>query len=496
VATPFAKSITPSNSAALDPTTESYEVKIVYSETLKRDTSVDTVSIRVTNKKNESLIGTNRVVINDFKWDGDTVTFTLTPSQQYSDTDYVMTLVGLVGDESNLVPDAITYRFWRKSTVCSKVFNDGRLWMNVYGTPNLVADSDLSVEGFKDSNGELVSKNQRSQLMLVASKPSDSESEEMVNKAQTDMGVSSDAILESSTYEIDLLLCGCVQTIPDGSYMQVGFGFPDGYGPEDAGATFKVYHYKSDGTVEEVPCVVTEYGIIATVSSFSPYAVIAVKTDALPANSTKSIYARTVGLGGEISVTKNGEAAHGVVAVADGDTVTYTFAPETGYKAERIVLNGTETILQAGQTSVTYSNSDLTANNVLEVYFVANSVAEKETAEGITPVYASVKATLPVRGLNASNGSTGDNNTGDNNTGDNGNSGNGNTGNGNTGDAGNNGNTGDISTGNGSGSDTATTTSQGIPGWLVAIIAVAVVLFVAAVVTVVVTTIRKHKDNE
>jgi hypothetical protein len=478
VATPYAKKLTPSNSAALDPETESYDVEIVYSETLKRDTSVDETSIRITNKSNESLIGSNRVVVNDFKWDGDTVTFKLTPSKQYSDTDYVMTLVGLVGSESNLVPDAVTYRFWRKSTVCSKVFNDGRLWMNVYGTPNLVSDSDLSVDGFKDSDGNLVSKNQRSQLMLVASKPSESESKEMVDKAQAEMGVKEDDILESSTYEIDLLLCGCVQTIPDGSYMQVAFGFPEGYGPDDAGATFKLYHYKSDGSIEEIPCVVTEYGIIATVSSFSPYAVIAVKSEALPANSTKNIYARTVGLGGEVSVAKNGTASHGVVGVSDGDTVTYTFTAESGYKPERIVLNGKETIFKNGETSVTYSYSDLESDNVLEVYFVANSVAENEAKNGITPVYASVKATIPVRGTSSNVGNYGDDSTGDVG--------------GNTGDVG--GNTDNV--GGGNTTDTAGTNGDGLEGWLKAVIAVAVVLAVAAIVTVVVTLIRRRKYDK
>jgi hypothetical protein len=299
--------------------------------------------------------------------------------------------------------------------------------------------------------------------------------------------------LESSTYEIDLLLCGCVQTIPDGSYMQVAFGFPAGYGPEDAGATFKLFHYKSDGSVEEIPCVVTEYGIIATVSSFSPYAVVAFDSSKV-SSTTKSAYARTVGLGGEVTVAKNGTADHGVVGVTANDTITYTFVANEGYKAERIVLNGKETILTNGQTSVTYSYADLANDNVLEVYFVANTVADYEAANGITPVYASVKATLPIGDGSDSiknNGSTGNGgNAGDNNNGNTGDDNN----NGNTGDVGN-GNTGDI--GNGSGSTTTPSNEGGMANWLKAVIAVAVVLAVAAIVTVIVTLIRRknYKDE-
>jgi hypothetical protein len=288
--------------------------------------------------------------------------------------------------------------------------------------------------------------------------------------------------------------------------MQVAFGFPAGYGPEDAGATFKLFHYKSDGSVEEIPCVVTEYGIIATVSSFSPYAVVAFDSTKV-ANTSKSAYARTVGLGGEVSVAKNGTADHGVVAVTANDTITYTFTPNQGYKAERIVLNGTETILTAGQTSVTYSYADLANDNILEVYFVANTVAEYEAANGITPVYASVKAVLPSADLAASDtttgngGNTGDagnggnagNNNSGNNNGNTGDTDNGNTGNGNTGDAGN-GSTGDV--GNGNGSTTTPSENNGMANWLKAVIAVAVVLAVAAIVTVIVTLIRRNNYKD
>jgi hypothetical protein len=437
---PYAIKITPSNSSALNPETESYDVTIQYSETLRQDTSVETADVKITNKNNQSLVAKGRVEIENFTWEGDTVKFTLKPSKQFSDTDYIITLNGLVGKTSGQAPDAVSYRFWRKSTVCSKVYNDGRLWMNVYGTPNLVADSDLSEVEFKDSNGELYSKNQRSQLMLVASKPDETKSAEMIDKATEEMGVDSSAVLQSSTYEIDLLLCGCVQTVPDGSYMQVGFGFPEGYGPEDAGATFKVFHYKSDGSVEEVPCVVTEYGIIATVSSFSPYAIVAVKSDAVT-NSTKSAYARTVGLGGEVTVTKSGEDAHGVVGVKSGESITYTFKANEGYQVERIVLNGKETIVK-GETQVTYTYDELADNNMLEVYFVAKTVAEREESQGITPVYASVKTTLP--GANTSKN----------------------------------------------------TANGGTPSWLVPVIVVAAVLVVVAVATVVVIKIRKRRNDD
>jgi hypothetical protein len=250
------------------------------------------------------------------------------------------------------------------------------------------------------------------------------------------MGVAASDILKSSTYEIDLLLCGCVQTVPTGSYMQVGFGFPEGYGPEDAGATFKVYHYVYDEngnmTAEEVPCVVTEYGIIATVKSFSPYAIVAVKSSAIE-NATKNVYARTVGLGGSVS-----SSSQGIAQLKEGESVTYTFTPEDGYKVERVLLNGTATTVSGN--SATFAYADLEDNNIIEVYFVANSVAEKEAAEGITPVYPSLKVYFP------------------------------------------------------SAVTTTETSNGGMSGWLIAFIIIACLFVVAAIVAVIITAFRRVRD--
>jgi hypothetical protein len=383
IAPPFASSTTPGVSGDLDPVPdEPYETTIVYDELLQR---VENEEITVTVVKRDGTAWSGAKV-EDVKWDGkSTLTFKFTPDGAYGAADQLIHVTGLVGVDSKQTPNNVSFRFTRKAVVCSKVYNDGRLWMSVYGSPVPVADQDLSEENYINQ----IPTNQRSQLMLVASKPDDTQSSEMIDEATEALGGDSSAIMASTTYSIDLVLCGCVQTVPDGSYMQVGFGFPDGYGPEDEGVTFKVYHYKQDADgnitgIEEVPCVITQYGLVATVQSFSPYAVVAVDSSKVT-TTTKNIYASALG-DGSISSDKNG----GIVQLSEGDSITYTITPQAGYEIEAVLVNGEKR--EVTGNTLTLSYADLKDSNTVEAYFVATSVKEREQADGITNVFVARQA--------------------------------------------------------------------------------------------------------
>ena len=174
-----------------------------------------------------------------------------------------------------------------------------------------------------------------------------------------------------------------MQKVPAGSFMQVGFGFPDGYGPEDKGVTFTVYHYKRDAAgkiteVEAVPCVITEYGIIATVRSFSPFMICAVDASKV---TKKSVCAMVDGVGGKVSDTT-------VRTVAENGSVTYTFTAEDGYRLDRVLLNGKDVTANAGGGSITVSYDDLgeALSAMVEVSFVAERVSEYYAENGIVIV--------------------------------------------------------------------------------------------------------------
>ena len=225
------------------PYDRTYDITIKYSDKLERlDKALPAGLEFYVSVSND--IAQEKAKIENFKWEegSDTISFTFTPSRMFihSDTAYYFTLTNVVGKKSHKIPDPVMYYFKGKSVVCSKVFNDGRLYMSVFGTPQLLDNSDLSVTDFKDENGKYYAESQRSQLMLVATKKG--ETQQMNDLLKDEMGVQSDDVVASSTYEIDLQLCGVVRKVPNGSYMQVSFGFPEGYDASDAGTTFKIYH--------------------------------------------------------------------------------------------------------------------------------------------------------------------------------------------------------------------------------------------------------------
>ncbi len=373
---PYVKKMTPDEKGHIkkfDPIkiTLQYSEKLVYAE---GKTKAD-VGVAVTSAQSDI---DKYVKVENVDWNEETQTlsFVFTPSKSYAHNSlaYHFIPTNLVGEKSLKVPESGSLSFLMKQVVCPKVFNDGRLYMQVFGQPKFVGAEDMSLNNFMDSNGQPVVGDQRSQMMLVVNEPSKSETDEMIDKS----GLKDGELMASSTYQIDLLLCGIVQKVPDGSYMQVGFGFPEGYGPESAGVTFTVYHYtrNPDGTIkdsEAIPCVVTEYGIIATVKSFSPFMICAVKSDGT--QTDRNVYASVNGIGGSINETT-------IKSVSENGSVSYVLTADDGYKVDRVMLNGkdiTDT-LNGNNLTVGYEmlgKDDAKGNSdVIEISFISERAAK------------------------------------------------------------------------------------------------------------------------
>ena len=379
----------PANAADL-PVDKTYNIRITYTETLER-TGDGEPSMTFTASKGDATVR-EKAVLTDFNWDGDKViSFTFTPSKMYEHNlaTYYFVPTNLVGKSSKKVPSPVTYSFTGKSVICSKVFNDGRLYMSVFGEPKMLDTSDLSVTDFKDENGNYYAASQRSQLLLVASKVTGEEEQELEGiLTGNNTNLEKDDIVASSTYEIDLSICGVVRQVPNGSYMQVAFGFPEGYSPDDKGTTFKIYHYEHDDSgnitgVTEIPVIITEYGLIAKVTSFSPFTIVQVKNTsaAVTQSSAKYIYASVNGKGGSIK-TADGEG--GIVQVKDGG-VTYNITADAGYQVASVYLNGE---LLKGKDyeggTLTVKEDDLKSDNLLEVSFITSAAAQTYADKKVT----------------------------------------------------------------------------------------------------------------
>ena len=392
---------TPSNTGTYS-VDKTYDIKIVYTDDLEiaeGKTEADVFMDFITSRGNDTV--KQHAQLTNFKWDGKkTITFTFTPSKMYihNAVSYDFVPANLVGKKSKKVPLPVSYFFGGKSVVCSKIFNDGRLYMNVFGQPKMLDTSDLSVTDFKDENGNYYAQSQRSQLILVANKPSAEKEQKMDEMLKKETPVKEEDIVSSTSYEIDLQICGVVQKVPNGSYMQVAFGFPEGYSPDDAGTTFKIYHYKHDDKgnitgVEEIPVIITEYGLIAKVQSFSPFTLVQLKkdSDAVTQSTIKNVYASVTGAGG--TVTADGK---GGICEVTGDTITYDLKADSGYQVGKVVLNGkTVSADRIKDGKLTLNKSELEAGNMLEVTFVTEQSVRSYAEKGIVIGDLGMVATAP-----------------------------------------------------------------------------------------------------
>ncbi len=280
---------------------------------------------------------------------------------------------------SNKAPNAPYFTFSRLYLACPARFNyDGRLWIESCAQPVLADNSDLSANNFlKEDGTSSFSEGERSQMMLVAEKFDDKDTtlnnmkDEILGK--DDNVVSKEELAKSETYDIRLQICNKYPVIPDGSYVKIMLGFPEGYGPDDEGVRFKLYHRKhiketDTYIIEEVPCVVTKLGIVATVTSFSPYMVVPVDAAKV---TDKTVVASINGSGGKLS------AADGQIQVLkEGGSYTYTVNPDKGYQIYSVTLNGQLVTDKIVDGKFTVSYADLADDNQVEIKYIANEAVQ------------------------------------------------------------------------------------------------------------------------
>lgn len=357
------------------------------------------------------MIGTHSDIgqyaeVKDVEWDSSNpkvVTFRFKASSQFKHAyeTYTFFVRGLVGKLSGKDPEEFILSFTKKYVLCPKVFNDGRDYIICNAEPQIVANEDLSTSGWTDEKGEVFSASQRSQMMLVVNDLDPTDKDTVLNQASELDNAAK--ILASATYEIDLQICRRYPKIPDGSYVQVSIGFPEGTRYEDfrdGNKTLKMYHYvrgdngKIDPSkTEEVNLTVTPYGLVAKITRFSPFAVVVYDGNEIPA--PKRVSASVLGKGGTISGTET-------TTFGDNKTITYTLKPNEGYQVDKVLVNekaikiadegnevagvkvGTD---KEGYTTLTFSENELElVNTFVQASFVAQRVIEYEEKNEITPV--------------------------------------------------------------------------------------------------------------
>lgn len=381
VAPPYVKKQTPSQTATLTPNHGTYHVTASFTESLAAVEGED-LGCRIECKSTigEAVSGAEQSTITNVTWDGDaTVSFDITFSKMFADNSigYDIYLTGLVGEVSRKIPNPIVFSV-RTDLGCPSIMSLRGSWQ-VFGKPTLMEDADLSVGGWETADGTPVSEKLQDRLALVVSKPNATQEKQMEEALEATFP--GDELVHSSTYNINLVVCK-LMVISTGHKVRVQVGFPDGCGPNDAGTTYKAYHFKRDADgnvtgVEEIDCVVTPYGLVITCDAFSPFVVAAVKSEEPSAEKT---ILTSVTEGGTIT----GESS---TKLSEGESASFTVTADSDYEIESITVCGKELSITDKQTmtfSVDYADVD--ANNLIQATFVHTSIVEKEEDRNETPV--------------------------------------------------------------------------------------------------------------
>ena len=380
---PYIKKQTPAPTATLSvgPT---YHVDVTYDDDLVLAEGATEVGYTL---DSTGPTGADKAEITNFVFDGkNRVTFDLKFSKMWADdgATYHIYLTGLVGKNSGKAPMEISYGAVN-TIACSFSMNKAKNW-EVFGTPTLLENEDLSMNGWQTSDGEAVSDKLKSRIALVTTRTTKTERETMNNLMENELG--GQELVTSETYNISLNVCK-KYVVKTGHRLRISLGFPAGYGPEDAGVTFKAYHFKRDSAgnvtgVEEIPCVVTQYGLVVTCDSFSPFAIAVVENDGtVPVNKSIVVSATD---GGNIEGANREEG--NIVTLAEGGSKTLNVRPDAGYEIETITVCGKQVdVTNKDAMDITVNYSDVTSENcIAEATFVAKSVVQEEAARGETVV--------------------------------------------------------------------------------------------------------------
>ena len=330
------------------------------------------------------------------------IKFSFTPSMYFAhDNVMYMFDFNLVGQNSGKQVNTGSYAAAFSTGYCS-LGVPGYNW-RIYGQPQLVDADDLSREGWIDSNGNSITNN-KDRLALVITDPTSQQEKEMSNLLQTSesglpeyadkevSGVNSEQMqngdYQSFTYNIQLTICkACV--IKTGEKVRVSIGFPEGFTYQSwmNGVEFKMYHFIHDDQnniigVEEIPITVTEYGLIILVNSFSPFALVAVKTDKVQEADKTVVINKTTGGTAYGDVEPDDINTKTVFKVKEGETRTLKVKANDGYVIESVKIGNKLVMTGSKEMTLPLVYDELDVQNVIEVRFAAQAVVQAEEQRG------------------------------------------------------------------------------------------------------------------
>ena len=400
-----------------------YHVKVEYDQVLKLEDGYEKIvaSVYGVRATGEILKGTNTVpgnVISNIDWyagkrnasgfgmeELSYITFDFTPSKLFAhDNILYMFNFNLVGELTGKRVNTVSYCVANKTSYCSLGVY-GYNW-NIFGQPQLIEDSDLSRNGWVDSNGNSIT-NVKDRISLVVTSPSSKQDKTMNDMIADDLNMSqqkkdedgnytgefNEEAFQSFTYNIQLTLCkACI--VKTGEGLRISIGFPEGFDYQAwmNGVTFKMYHFiydKQDNItgVEEIPVTVTPLGLIIVVKSFSPFALVAVKGDEPVAPTQDKTVIVSNSIGGTAYAEVFGEKeSRNLFKLQPGETRKLTVKANDGYIIESVSIGSKIIMSNAKEITLDLDFDTLSAQSIISVNFVAETVKAAEEQRGESAV--------------------------------------------------------------------------------------------------------------
>ena len=394
---PYIKQQTPPATATISvgPT---YHVDVTYTDELVLAEGATEVGYRM---ESTGSTGAEKSEITNFTFDGkNRVTFDLKFSEMYADDGavYRIYLTGAVGKNSGKEPLEIIFGA-ANDIACAFSMNKAKSW-NVFARPTLIENEDLSMKDWETSDGSKVSDLLKSRIALVTTKTTKTQNDTMNNLIEGEL--QDKELITSETYNISLNVCK-KYVVKTGHKLRLSLGFPAGYGPEDAGVTFKAYHFITNNAgevtgVEEIPCVVTPYGLIVTCDSFSPFAIAVAEDDGTQTKKEKAIIISD-SEGGKINGA-NREEGNIVILSEENSSTTLNVKPDEGYKIEKITVCGEDIeVNNKDNMDITVNYSDVKDGNcIVSASFVSEEVVKKDEQRKenvVLPTAQEANVTIP-----------------------------------------------------------------------------------------------------
>lgn len=454
MAPPYPTQTTPAMSGilTLNPASgnNSYNMSVTFNQNLVKNGN-DPLTLEVSAYNvlsgtwNENIA--NRIKVENLNFDSNTntVSWTFKPSISYSDnsSNYKFQIHGLVGENSNKEPIQLEWGVSYLSP-CSLMCKQMGIDRQMYGNPSLLDNPDLTSGNWLIRDNEtgktddlatlLQGIEVRDRLALITSTPTPAEQSSLLdNLKQSGMenGLGNSLDDPNTRAKIDFYqinLAYCSKTIyQSGEKIRVCIGFPNGVTYQEAlkgNPELKMYHYKTDpatgkttGEIEELPVTITPQGIIVTVDSFSPFAIVKTSNPSMASKIAKSIVLRSddggtieplVGLGGtSFEKDKDGENITSHINLEPNQAITFRVKANEGNVISSIMKYGyansqvTEEALPyttgSKESDITIRYEDLPeiGGITLGASFINATTYQKDNSDGKSSNFSESSITLP-----------------------------------------------------------------------------------------------------